>query len=78
MNVLIVPENFRYDQYILKPIITEMLKALDKPNTKIRICQRPLLGSVSEAFKWERIEAIIDSYAQVDLLNLGLCVPKIG
>ena len=53
-----------------------MLKALDKPNAKIRVCQKPLLGSVSEALKWERIKAIIDSYAQVDLFLL--CVDRDG
>ena len=76
MNVLIVLEDFRYDQYILKPMIVAMLKALNKPRAKVRVCQNPLLRGISEALKWERIAAIIDSYAQVDLFLL--CVDRDG
>ncbi len=61
-KVLIVPEDFRKDQYILKPIVEAMLAAIGKPNAKVRVCQEPLLGGVSEAMKWERIKEILDFY----------------
>lgn len=35
MNVLIIPEDFRKDQYVLKPIIQKIFKALGKSNTKV-------------------------------------------
>jgi hypothetical protein len=37
VNVLVIPEDFPKDQYMLKPIITAMLKELGKPKTKVRI-----------------------------------------
>jgi hypothetical protein len=51
MRVLVIPEDFRKDQYMLKPIINALMKSLGKPSAKIRICQDPLLGGVSEALK---------------------------
>ncbi len=62
MNVLIIPEDFRKDQYILKPILEAMLAAVGKPQAKVRVCQDPLLGGVTEALKWQRIEEILDLY----------------
>jgi hypothetical protein len=76
MNVLVIPEDFRKDQYMLKPIITAMLKELGKPNAKVRVCQDPLLGGVSEALKWDRIAEIVNRYVMVDLFLL--CVDRDG
>lgn len=77
MNVLVIPEDFRKDQYMLKPIIAAMMKELGKPNAKVRVCQDPLLGGVSEALKWERIEEIINRYKGMVSLFL-LCVDRDG
>lgn len=76
MNVLVIPEDFRKDQYMLKPIITAMLKELGKPNAKVRVCQDPLLGGVSEALKWDRIAEIVNRYVMVNLFLL--CVDRDG
>ncbi|NEQ73407.1 MAG: hypothetical protein F6K23_10195 [Okeania sp. SIO2C9] len=78
MNVLVIPEDFRKDQYMLKPIITAMIKAVKKRSgsIKVRICQNPLLGGISEALKWENIETIINQYPMVDLFLL--CVDRDG
>lgn len=70
MNVLIIPEHFSQDQYILKPIIQAMLEAIGRPRANVRVCQNPLLGSVDQAMRWDRINEIIDSYPQVDLFLL--------
>lgn len=77
MNVLVIPEDFRKDQYMLKPIVLAMMAELGKPNTKVRVCQDPLLGGVSEALKWERIEEIINRYKGMVNLFL-LCVDRDG
>jgi len=77
MNILVIPEDFRKDQYMLKPIIEAMLKAAGKSKAKVRICQDPLLGGISEALKWERIAEIINRYkGMVDLFLL--CVDRDG
>lgn len=76
MNILIVPEDFRKDQYMLQPIVKAMMQALGKSKAKVRVCQDPLLGGVDQALKWERIEEIIDRYRMVDLFLL--CVDRDG
>jgi hypothetical protein len=76
VNILIIPEDFRKDQYMLQPIVKAMIEALGKSKAKIRVCQDPLLGGVVEALKWERIEEIIDRYRMVDLFLL--CVDRDG
>ncbi len=76
MRVLVIPEDFRKDQYMLKPIITAMMAALGKPRAKVIICTDPLLGGISEALKWENIESIIERYPMVDLFLL--CVDRDG
>ena len=67
MNVLIIPEDFRQDQFILKPIIKAMLSALGKRRATVKVCRDPLLGGVTEAMKWERIAEIIDMYRTIQL-----------
>lgn len=77
MNVLVIPEDFRKDQYILKPIIDALMAAAGDTNTKVRVCQDPLLGGIGEALKWSRIETILNRYRYyVDLFLL--CVDRDG
>ncbi len=77
MRVLIIPEDFRNDQYMLKPIITAMFSELGKPKAIIRVCQDPLLHGVSEAMKWENLEEIFYRYkGMVDIFLL--CVDRDG
>ncbi len=61
MNVLVIPEDFRKDQYILKPIIQKMMGAIGS-GARVQVCRDPLLGGVGEALKWERIAEILDRY----------------
>ena len=70
MNVLVIPEDFRKDQYMLKPIITAILAEIGRI-AKIRVCQDPLLGGISQALKWSRINEILNRYqGMVDLFLL--------
>lgn len=76
MNVLIIPEDFRKDQYMLKPIISALFSEIGG-SAKIRVCQDPLLGGIGQAMKWERINEIIDRYKGMIKLFL-LCVDRDG
>ena len=77
MNVLIIPEDFRKDQYLLKPIITAMLDYLGKPRAKITVLTDPLLGGVERALDFRQLAAIIERYqAMVDVFLL--CVDRDG
>lgn len=76
MNVLIIPEDFRKDQYMLRPLIEAMLRAIGR-NAKIRVCTDPRLGGIHQALRWDRIEEIIDRYrGMVDLFLL--CIDRDG
>ncbi len=77
MNVLVIPEDFTKDQYMLKPIVEAMLKKLGKKKAKVKVCRDPLLGSVEQATKVERIVPIVNRYAGMTDLFL-LCVDRDG
>ncbi len=77
MNVLIVPEDFGKDQYILKPLFTRLLRDIGKPRAKVRICQDPLLGGVEEALKSERMSEVIRKHAGMTDIFI-LCIDRDG
>ncbi len=77
MNVLIVPEDFRKDQYVLKPIIAEILRAAGSVRPEIRVCLEPLLGGISHCLDWVKISAILDRYSgMVDLFLIRQLCPE--
>ncbi len=77
MNVLIIPEDFRKDQYILKPLFHRLFRRLGARNVNIDICREPLLGGVGEALKTEPIVEIIrDNRGMTDIFIL--CVDRDG
>lgn len=77
MKVLIIPEDFRQDQYILKPIFERLLGSLGWSNCKVRVCQDPLLGGIDEALKIDRLKEIVNRY--VGMMDIFvLCVDRDG
>ena len=77
MNVLIIPEDFRKDQFILKPIVRAMLKSAGQSSANVRVCQDPLLRGVAQATDWARISEILERYMGMYELIL-LCVDRDG
>lgn len=54
-----------------------MLTQVGKPRAKVRVCNDPLLGGISEALKFDRLDEIIRRYqGMVDLFLL--CVDRDG
>ncbi len=76
MKVLIIPEDFRKDQYLLKPIMEAIFSHYGKPHAKIIVCNPPLLQGVTEALKSTRLQEVVDRYRFVDLIIL--CVDRDG
>lgn len=76
MNVLVIPEDFRKDQYLLKPLFVSLFEHLNRPTAKVVICNQPLLQGVNEALKSTRLSEIVDRYSMVDLFIL--CVDRDG
>jgi hypothetical protein len=77
VRVLVIPEDFTKDQFVLKPIITALMRRLGKPRATVEICFEPRLQGVSEALEWRTIQQIIDELRyRVDLFLL--CVDRDG
>ena len=77
MNILIIPEDFRKDQYILKPLFSRLFRSIGKPRVRVEICRDPLLGGIGEALKSERIEEIVRKYEGMTDIFI-LCVDRDG
>lgn len=60
-RVLVIPEDFRKDEPLLRPILERLLGACGM-QARLRVCRDPLLGGVTEALKRERILEILDRY----------------
>jgi len=76
VKLMIIPEDFRKDQYILKPIFKRLVADLGKPRTFIEICQDPLMGGVEMAMKEEQLRAVFERHPMFDLFIL--CVDRDG
>ena len=78
MKILIIPEHFRKDQYFLKPLFENLCKklGLSSHSRDVQVCQDPLLGSVNEALKPERLAKVVERYVKIDVFIL--CVDRDG
>ena len=77
MKVMIIPEDFRKDQYILKPLFSRLFKRLGAPPLEVYVCQDPLLGGIGEALKTEQLATIVeDQKGMMDIFIL--CVDRDG
>ena len=75
MNVLIIPEDFLKDQFILKPIFERLFQSFGKTRAKIRVCQEPRLRGVAQALDPEQVSEILDRYkGKMDIFIL--CVDR--
>ena len=76
MRVLVIPEDFRNDQYILKPLFLGLFRALGRRTVKVEVCQDPLLGGIGEALKSERLAEVVEQHPMADMFVL--CVDRDG
>lgn len=76
MNVLVIPEDFRKDQFILKPIIRALMADSGCRRANVAICTDPLLGGIAQALDFERIREIVEFYPMIDVFLL--CVDRDG
>ena len=74
MKVLVIPEDFRNDQFMLKPLFNRLYRLLGRRAARVQICNDPLLGGVSEALKVERLCEIVEQYPMYDVFIL--CVDR--
>lgn len=77
MRILIIPEDFEKDQYILKPIFERLFQSIGKPRARVRVCQNPRLRGINQALDSERMLEIVERYrGMTDILIL--CVDRDG
>ena len=76
MKVLIIPENPRKDQYILKPIFERLFASFAKPNTKVVVCPKPSMRGVNDALNENRLKEVFNCYPMFDIFVL--CVDRDG
>lgn len=70
LKVLVIPEDFRKDQYVLGPLVRRMFAEVGKPKARVQVCNDPLLGGIGQALDWNRIEEVIDMYPVVQVFLL--------
>ena len=77
MNVLIIPEDFRNDQYILKPLFSRLFQSIGRRRVHVDVCRDPLLGGVGEALKSERITEVVSKHGGMTDIFI-LCIDRDG
>ncbi len=77
MRVLLIPEDFRNDQHILKPIFERLFRSIGKSSLRVEVCRDPLLGGVREALDSDRLREIVVQFkGKADIFVL--CVDRDG
>ena len=77
MRVMIIPEDFHNDQYILKPLVVQLFRSLGVSSADVVVCHNPRLRGVADALTSERLEQIILRYGgMMDIFIL--CVDRDG
>ena len=77
MNILIIPEDFRNDQYILKPLFSRLFRSFGRRRVHVDVCRDPLLGGVGEALKSERIKEVVRKHRGMTDIFI-LCIDRDG
>jgi hypothetical protein len=76
VNVLVIPEDFRKDQFIVQPIITAMFTKLGRPAI-VEVLKDPLVGGIARALDRELLGEVVEmNQWKVDLFLL--CVDRDG
>ena len=77
MRVLVIPEDSRKDKYILKPLFESLFRSIGKSQARIRVCEDPVLGGVTEALKSGNISEVIRRQGGMTQIYI-LCVDRDG
>ena len=77
MRVMIIPEDFLKDQYILMPLFSRLFMRIGSPSVEIRMCYEPRFRGVDQALTLERLAGIVRRFGgMVDIFVL--CVDRDG
>ena len=77
MRVMIIPEDFLKDQYILMPLFSRLFRRIGSPSVEIQMCYEPRFRGVDQALTLERLAGIVRRFGgMVDIFVL--CVDRDG
>lgn len=77
MRVMIIPEDFLKDQYILKPLFSRLVRQFGAPSAEIQICYQPRFRGVDQALTLTNLERVVRRFGgMVDIFVL--CVDRDG
>lgn len=76
MRLLIISEDFRNDQYILRPLFKRLAQSAGR-KVRIEVCRDPLLGGVTEALNVKNLLEIVQQYRGMTDIFV-LCVDRDG
>jgi len=77
MRVMIIPEDFRKDQLVLKPLVKAILTLAGRPRAKVEVLTDPLLGGVARALDSNLLREVLERRSPAMTPFLG-GVPLIG
>lgn len=66
MKVLVIPEDPKLDQYVLKPVVARIFADLGK-SPRVEVLSNPRLRGVAEAMDHAILDGIVATYPMVDL-----------
>ena len=75
--ILVVPEDFRNDRHILKPLFSRLFRSIGRPRAKVDICRDTLPGGVNETLKIQCIGEIVHRYGRTTDIFI-LCIDSDG
>lgn len=76
MNVLIIPEDFTKDQFMLVPLVKAMFASLHT-SAKVEICRDPFIRGISQALNMSILTEVIEAWRyRIDVFIL--CVDRDG
>ena len=71
MRVMIIPEDFRKDQLVLKPLVKAILALAGRPKAKVEVLTDPLLGGVARALDYDLLREVLERRSPATTPSLG-------
>jgi hypothetical protein len=71
MKVLVVAEDYRLDQYVLKPLVRELMAAVGRPRARVEMCMDPHYTGVAAVLDDpDNLRDVVESNPMADLYLL--------
>ena len=77
MRVMIIPEDFHNDQYMLKPLFVRLFRSMGIPSVRVEVCRNPRLRGVAEALRSDHLSRIVRRHGGMTDVFI-LCVDRDG